>query len=417
MSLAVAPERKPLPERWRWVRLGDVCRVVGGSTPTSSEPEYWDGSIVWVTPTDLGQLQGFEISASARRITPSGLASCSTEMIPVGTVVLSSRAPIGHLGVAQVPLCTNQGCKSFVPGLDVDSMYLYYALKQAVPVLRSLGSGATFAEVSKSALSAFTIPLPPLPEQRRIAAMLTEQMAAVDKARAAVQAQLDAARALPEGYLRSAFDGIVPLDVGADHPRAPSGWRWTRLTDVARLESGHTPSRRHPEWWNGDIPWLALPDIRKLDGKIALHTLETTNELGIANSSARVLPKNTVVLSRTASVGFVTLMGRPMATSQDFANWVCGPTLDPRFLMWLFIASRRKIRALASGAIHMTVYMNTLKRFEVCVPSLADQRAIVGFLDHHIDLGDQLQVHVGEQVQAVDRLPAKLLQSALQGGL
>src|SRR5439155_1330918 len=130
--------------------------------------------------------------------------------------------------------------------------------------------------------------------------------------------------------------GWRPLAVGPTPSFAPLGWAWHTLTDLARLETGHTPSREHPEWWQGSIPWIALPDIRKLDGKIAFEASEYTNAEGIANSSARVLPAATVVLSRTASVGFVTIMGREMATSQDFVNWVCGPELDPHFLALLF---------------------------------------------------------------------------------
>ena len=145
---------------------------------------------------------------------------------------------------------------------------------------------------------------------------------------------------------------VNPLSAGRPGRQAPPGWRWFRLTDLARLETGHTPSRSHPEWWGGPIPWISLADIRELDGKVAQDTLETTNEQGIANSSARLLPEGTVVLSRTASVGFVTIMGRPMATSQDFVNWVCGPELYPHFLAYLLRGSRAYIRSLSSGAIN-----------------------------------------------------------------
>lgn len=113
---------------------------------------------------------------------------------------------------------------------------------------------------------------------------------------------------------------VTLLSAGRPGDEAPAGWRWLRLTDLARLETGHTPSRSHPEWWGGPIPWISLADVRELDGKVAQDTIEHTNEEGIANSSARPLPEGTVVLSRTASVGFVTIMGRPMATSQDFVN-------------------------------------------------------------------------------------------------
>jgi type I restriction enzyme S subunit len=108
--------------------------------------------------------------------------------------------------------------------------------------------------------------------------------------------------------------GVAALSVGLPSQPAPPGWRWVRLTDVARLESGHTPSRKHPEYWNGDVPWLTLPDARAHHGKIITQTSQTISQAGLANSAARLLPADTVCLSRTASVGNVTRLGRPMAT-------------------------------------------------------------------------------------------------------
>src|SRR5207249_4663747 len=136
---------------------GGVCRIASGSTPKSGVEEFWDGDIVWITPADLGKLNGKHIVRSDRRISKAGYNSCGTELIPPGSIVLSSRAPIGHLGIARVSLCTNQGCKSFIPGPEVDSEFLYFALKQSVPLLRVMGSGATFAEVSKSQVEGFEI--------------------------------------------------------------------------------------------------------------------------------------------------------------------------------------------------------------------------------------------------------------------
>ncbi len=197
----------PLPAGWRWVRLGEVTTVVNGTTPATGNKAYWDGDIVWITPTDLGKLSDPEIRASERRITAEGAQSCGLTCVPPGTVVMSSRAPIGHLGIATMELCTNQGCKAFVPGPEVDSYFLYYALKRSVWALQRLGSGATFDEISQSQCKEFEIPLPPLPEQQRIVAILREQMAAVEKARAAAEAELEAINALPAALLRRAFSG------------------------------------------------------------------------------------------------------------------------------------------------------------------------------------------------------------------
>jgi len=186
---------------------------------------------------------------------------------------------------------------------------------------------------------------------------------------------------------------------------------------MARLESGHTPSRRCPEWWGGETPWLALPDIRACDGREVLVTTENTNEDGIANSSARVLPKGTVCLSRTASVGFVTILGCAMATSQDFVNWVCGNELDPKFLMYLLMASRDYIRDLASGATHQTVYMPTVRNFKVCVPPVDRQRNLANGLEAQCRHAEGTVDALSAQLSAIEALPGALLRKAFSGGL
>ena len=184
---------------------------------------------------------------------------------------------------------------------------------------------------------------------------------------------------------RSATTRHIPpklaLAVGEPATSAPKGWQWSALTSLARLESGHTPSRKHPEYWGGSIPWISISDARAHDGRQIEDTEEKTNELGIANSSARILPANTVCLSRTASVGYVLVMGQPMATSQDFVNWVCSKNLDHNFLKYLLIAEDEDLLRFASGSVHQTIYFPEVKAFHICHPPLAEQQRIVGLLD------------------------------------
>lgn len=267
-----------------------------------------------------------------------------------------------------------------------------------------------------SVLAELDAPFPDLPAQRRIAARLKEQMAGVEAARKAVEEQQRAVVPLFEKFLSEAFLGITPLSLGFNSDPAPPGWEWRKLLDVARLESGHTPSRRHPEYWEkGDIPWLALPDIRALDCRVAMKTSEMTNALGIANSSARLLPANTVALSRTASVGFVTIFGRPMATSQDFVNWICGEHLHAKFLLWLLRSARGFIRDVSTGAIHKTVYMDVLERFHVCLPDPSVQASIVAHLDEAFEQTESLRTGLAAQMEAVSALPAAYLRAAFAG--
>jgi type I restriction enzyme S subunit len=162
------------------------------------------------------------------------------------------------------------------------------------------------------------------------------------------------------------------------------------------------------------VPWLALPDIRKLHGKYAYETGEYTNDSGLANSSARLLPVGTVCVSRTASIGFVTILGRPMATSQDFCNWVCDKRkLNEDFLMFAFMASQSYLRELGSGAVHKTIYMPTIESFHVYAPNSVDEQAAIAHkLGSRLQAAADLQTKIKLQLADAERLAERFLTSA-----
>lgn len=203
------------------------------------------------------------------------------------------------------------------------------------------------------------------------------------------------------------------LAVGMPTTPAPKGWRWVALTEIARMESGHTPSRRHPEYWDGDIPWISIQDAKAHHGGRIKDTIEHTNALGIANSSARVLPKNTVCLSRTASVGYVVVTEREMATSQDFVNWICSEELEPDFLKYLLLAEGDDLLRFASGAVHQTIYFPEAKAFHICHPSVAEQRRIVRILDTALASASAANDFVERNVANVSALFESYLRSVL----
>lgn len=188
----------------------------------------------------------------------------------------------------------------------------------------------------------------------------------------------------------------------------PEHWEVLPVRYVARLESGHTPSRSRPDWWeNCTVPWFGLADVwqvREAGRSVITETAEMVSELGLANSSARVLPKGTVMLSRTASVGFAAIMGVDMATTQDFANWVCGPRLNNEFLLWTFRAMRAEFSRLMMGSTHNTIYMPDIASFRFALPPLPEQTAIAAFLDRETGKIDAL---VEEQRRLIELLKEK----------
>ncbi len=154
-------------DSWTYKKLGDIAEIVGGSTPKTNVEEYWDGDNYWVTPAEIGE--SVFVNKTNRTITESAVKSCHLSLLPVGTVLLSSRAPIGKLGITTVPMYCNQGFKNIICSETLHNKYVYYYLSNNVPYIQSLGRGATFKEVSKKIVEEIAIPVPPKDIQIKIA--------------------------------------------------------------------------------------------------------------------------------------------------------------------------------------------------------------------------------------------------------
>jgi len=158
----------PFPD-WQVKRLGEVVEIVGGGTPSSDVPAYWDGEIQWFTPTEIKQKY---LSKSHRTISRDGLKHSSAKILPKGTVLLSTRATIGDAGIALGECCTNQGFQNLVANGGIDNEFLYYSILTLKKEFLRRASGSTFQEIGKSELEKLTIPLPTFPEQQKIANLL-----------------------------------------------------------------------------------------------------------------------------------------------------------------------------------------------------------------------------------------------------
>ncbi|WP_333689237.1 restriction endonuclease subunit S, partial [Methylococcus capsulatus] len=137
---------------WDKKAISDACRITQGGTPDTSVSSFWGGTIQWITPAEMGKGNSKYISTTARSITDEGLANCSSELLPANSVILSTRAPIGHLAINQVPMAINQGCRGLIPRSGFDAHFIYYALDRSKAQLNDLGSGNTFKELSGNSL-------------------------------------------------------------------------------------------------------------------------------------------------------------------------------------------------------------------------------------------------------------------------
>jgi type I restriction enzyme S subunit len=194
-------------EKWEEKKLGEVCKIFNGGTPDTKVKEYWGGDNLWITPKDMGKLNSIYVEETNRKITDSGLKNSSAKILPQNSVILSSRAPIGHLAINTKPMSTNQGCKGIIPNKRLNSLFLYYFLKNSFQLLNELGSGTTFKELSTIKLSDVKISLPSISEQQKIVKRLDALRDETQKLEVKYKKKIDNLEELKKSLLQKAFGG------------------------------------------------------------------------------------------------------------------------------------------------------------------------------------------------------------------
>ena len=200
-----------LPEGWERVTIGEVSKVVGGATPKTTVDANWGRDISWITPDDLSGYDGMYIEQGRRSLTREGYESCSAQLMPAGSVLFTSRAPIGYVTISSGPVCTNQGFKNFVPQTGLMSEFLYWYLRFATPDIQAMGSGTTFKEISKKVALSIPLVLPPIDEQEQVVIAIEELFSRLDAAEAALKIVRSKLQAFRRSVLAGAFAGrLVP---------------------------------------------------------------------------------------------------------------------------------------------------------------------------------------------------------------
>ena len=193
-------------EEWKDIPLCELATVIGGGTPSRRQPVYWDGDVPWATPTDVTGLSGRIISETASSITDAGLANSSAALLPPYSLLMTTRATIGACAINRVSMATNQGFQNLVPKQSTCIDFLYYLIQYHKRRLQRLAAGSTFLEVSKRAIHSFRVAAPPLPAQRKIAAILSSVDDAIEK----TQAVIDQVQVVKRGLMQELLTRGLP---------------------------------------------------------------------------------------------------------------------------------------------------------------------------------------------------------------
>ncbi len=392
---------------WQTKTLGDVCDVMNGGTPKTGVPEYWDGSLRWITPAEMGKRFSPYVSDTERKITDLGLRDSSARMLPPNSVILSSRAPIGHLVINTEPMGTNQGCKGLIPRGQIEHKFLYYYLSSIVDLLNSLGTGATFKELSGGKLKEVTVPVPPLAEQQRIVGVLDEAFDGLATAKANAEKNLQNARALFESHLQSVF--------------TQRGKGWVTTTIGAEIKFID---------YRGKTPVKTTSGVRLITAKnVKMGYLQETPMEFIAAPSykgwmTRGIPqKGDVLFTTEAPLANVAQLDTDEKVAFAQRIIIMQPNaakLDSTFLKYLLLSQpvQQRIRTKGTGATVQGIKASLLKLIEISFPkSLTTQEEIVNRLDDLREETQRLARLYERKLAALSALKKSLLHQAFTGQL
>lgn len=396
------------------VPIGVAFEVRNGATPSSSESTFWDGDIPWVGPADLGKLENRHVEIGARSITKQGYESCGTQMVPAGSIILSTRAPIGHIAIAAQPMCFNQGCRGLVPRKIIDTDFAYWALVANTANLQAAGQGTTFVELARDKLRAERISLPDLPTQKAIVDFLDRETARIDL----LIEKKQRFREMANERWQAALNHVV-FPHSPDWERLPDGWRKVQLkylTDPKRpimygivlpgpnMEEGPVIVK------GGDVkPGRLHPD----------RLCRTTHEIEASYVRSR-LKSGDLVISIRGGIGDIEIVPPEIDganLTQDAARIAPRQGIDREWLRYALLSSAvfHPLESRSLGAAVRGINIFDLKRVFIPEPPPAQQTEIARKLASMENRLTELRELVKTHADRLREFRAALITAAVSG--
>ena len=354
-------------------KLGDICTVVSGSTPKTGVAEYWDGTVKWITPAELNE-DSFYITDSVRHITEDGKEKTGLSYLPKGTVILSSRAPIGKTAIAGCEMCCNQGFKNLICSDAVYNEYLYFFLKSKTNYLNSLGRGATFKEISKSIVEKIEIPLPNIEKQHQI----VKELKATRNLIAHRKQQLTKLDELIKARFVEVFGDMLLNSLE---------WPEKSLESLADIVSGITKGRKTTETELIEVPYMAVSNVKS--GYIDWTTVKTILATKQEIEQYRLMPDDILMTEGgdPDKVGRGAIIKNPLKDSIH-QNHIFRVRLDKSELLPAYFAEylqHQKAKRYFLGCAKQTtgiasINMRQLRALPVLIPPLPLQNQFAAFV-------------------------------------
>lgn len=361
---------KGFAEEWKEQRLGDSADIIGGGTPDTSNREYWDGDIDWYSPAEIGDK--VFVDGSKRKITELGLKESSAKILPIGTVLFSSRAGIGSTAILAKKGATNQGFQSIIPHKgNLDTYFIFSRTRELKKYGETNGAGSTFIEISGKQMESMPIINPEIDEQQAIGNYFQN----IDRLINTSQTKLDKLKNIKKACLEKMFPRNGSTTPELRFKGFSEEWKEQQLGDCADIVGGGTPDTANSEYWDGDIDWYSPAEI---GDKIFIdRSKRKITQLGLKESSAKVLPIGTVLFSSRAGIGSTAILAKEGATNQGFQSIIPhNGKLDTYFIFSRTRELKKYGETNGAGSTFIEVSGKQMESMPIINPEIDEQKAI-----------------------------------------
>jgi type I restriction enzyme S subunit len=381
---------------WKEYKFSDLMEIIGGGTPKTNVEEYWGGDIPWLSVADFNNGRKYCFDAE-KKITEKGLNESSAKVLKKGQIIISARGTVGVISVLGTDMAFNQSNYGINANNKLtNNEFLYYLLKNNIPSFISNSYGAVFDTITKDTFEQITVIIPDHIEQNAIASILSSLDDKIDL----LHRQNKTLEQLTETLFRQWFVEEVHQD-----------WRETSLYEAINLFGGGTPKTEIPEYWDGEIDWMSGKDITSNNKQFILSTEKQITEKGLQNSSAKILPQYTTVISARGTVGKICLLGKPMAFSQT--NYGVFPQIKNCFFFTYLLVSYsvEELQSASYGSVFDTITTNTFKEHLINLPT---ENEIRSFENSVSPLFNKMLSNT-KQINSLSRLLDTLLPKLMSG--
>jgi len=351
--------------KWEKVKLKEVLdNIVGGGTPSKLNLNYWGGDICWCSVKDMS-FDTHYLSSTKDTITEEGLKNSTSNLIKQGTVITATRMGLGRVFINKVDMAINQDLKALIPNKKIDNLFLLWTIIYKREEILSMGRGATVNGITLDMLTDIQIALPPLNVQGKIANTMSTYDDLIENNQKQIKLLEEAAQRLyKEWFVDFRFPGYEDTKF---IDGIPDGWRKERIGNLFLTVLGGTPSRANANYWNGNIPWINSGEINALR---IMKESEFITDLGLKNSSTKLMPKHTTVLAITgATLGQVSYTEIETCANQSVVGIVDEKDLYSEYL-YLYISNNIwEIIGKATGGAQQHINKDIVNAYHIVLPN------------------------------------------------